>query len=127
VGKGLDRTRTSSGSIVAVHFSDDEIRGLDPRLVEALDHARGFAGLPFIITSGLRTPEENANAGGVDNSEHMRGLGVDLACSSSHARMRMVTALILAGFRRIGIYDKHLHAGLDESLPLDVMWLGVSH
>jgi len=35
-------------------------------------------------------------------------------------------ALLQAGFRRIGIYDKHIHADIDKTLPQDVMWWGVS-
>ncbi len=107
-------------------FTDDETRGLDPKLVEMLDHARGLAKVPFYITSGLRTPDSNAAAGGVEDSSHTRGLGVDLACSSSVARMRIVSSLLIVGFRRIGIYDRHIHCDIDESLPQGVMWWGKS-
>lgn len=109
------------------HFSDDEVVGLHPDLVEKLDTARGFAHVPFIITSGLRTRDENSTAGGVENSSHTAGLGVDLQCSGSRTRFRMVSALILAGFRRIGVYDRHIHVDIDESLPDSVMWVGLSH
>lgn len=109
------------------HFSDDEVAGLSPKLVEKLDAARGFAHVPFIITSGLRERDENSAAGGVGNSSHLRGLAVDLRCDGSRSRFRMVSALILAGFKRIGVYDRHLHVDVDENLPQDVMWTGESH
>ncbi len=108
----------------ARYFSEDEVRGLTPELVRMLDRARGLAHVPFHITSGLRTAGQNADAGGVHESSHLRGYGVDIACFDSRARMRMVSALIVAGFRRIGIYSRHLHADCDESLPQDVLWFG---
>lgn len=107
-------------------FSDEEIVGLDPKLIELLDAARGYARVPFIIVSGYRSPEHNASIGGVPNSAHTKGKAVDLACTDSHVRMRMVTGLLLAGFRRIEIADKHCHADIDDSLPQDVLIWGKS-
>jgi hypothetical protein len=112
---------------VARHFSDVEIVGLIPEFVEKLDLARDIAGVPFVITSGRRTQDQNAGAQGVENSAHLRGLAVDLACTSSERRFKIVQGLVQAGFRRIGVYDRHLHADCDESLPHPVMWTGKSH
>lgn len=108
-------------------FKDQEILGLDSNLVEMLDHARGIAGVPFVITSGRRSVAENATAQGVENSAHLRGLAVDLACPLPGNRFKMVQALLMAGFRRIGVYNLHLHCDTDLSLPAPVMWVGVSH
>lgn len=108
-------------------FTEKEVDGLDQELIAKLDWARGRSGVPFIITSGKRTPEENERTMGVDGSAHIKGLAVDLRVSDSNARFKMVNALLLAGFRRIGIYDSHLHCDVDMSLPLDVMWTGKSH
>lgn len=105
-------------------FDPDEVRGLDPKLVEMLDRARGLSHVPFRITSGLRSSDQNWQAGGVMDSSHTRGLAVDIACFESRSRMRIVAALIVAGFRRIGFYSAHLHADIDDSLPQDVMWFG---
>lgn len=58
------------------------------------------------------------------DSAHVRGLAVDIACVSSRARMRMVAGLVLAGFNRIGLYSRHIHADVDGSLPGEVLWLG---
>ncbi len=103
-------------------FSDAEIAGLEPILVEKLDQARGFAKVPFIITSGKRTKEQNEAVGGAPNSAHLRGLAVDLRCTGSNTRFKMISALILAGFRRIVVYsgDGHVHVDVDESLPSPV-------
>lgn len=109
------------------YFKPEEIEGLDAELVAKLDWARGRSGVPFIITSGKRSPEENERVMGVDASAHMKGLAVDLRCSDSQARYKMLNALFLSGFKRLGVYDKHIHADLDSSLPQEVVWVGLSH
>ena len=98
-------------------FTDAEVEGLDPELVRRLDTARGFAKVPMEITSGYREG---------DDKSHGRGLAVDLRCSTSYRRMRIVSGALVAGFRRIGVYDRHVHLDVDEKLPQDVMWTGVS-
>ena len=112
---------------MAKHFSEAEIKGLAPELVSKLDTARTVAGVPFVITSGARTPEENERAMGVESSSHVTGKAVDLACSDSPTRFAMLRGLYAAGFRRIGIYSRHIHADVDESKPQDVAWWGTSH
>lgn len=89
-----------------------------------LDRARGLAKVPFSITSGYRSPEQNREAGGVWDSAHTHGLAVDLGCFDSRARLRMVSGLVMAGFVRIGLYTRHLHCDIDDTLPQDVLWLG---
>ena len=59
------------------YFKEKEIVGLNTGLVEMLDKAREIAGIPFIITSGVRTPKQNEDAGGVNDSSHRKGLAVD--------------------------------------------------
>lgn len=105
------------------HFTDEEIKGLDPALPIKLEQARTLAGIPFVITSGLRTPEENAACGGEHDSAHLRGLAVDLHCDQSVDRFHMVQSMLAAGFTRLGIYEDHIHADIDETLPQDVMWM----
>lgn len=108
------------------YFTDEEVKGLDAELVAKLDWARKRSGAPFIITSGLRTEGSNEMVGGVGNSSHIRGLAVDLKVSDSITRFRMVQALLLVGFKRIGVYNHHLHVDMDSTLPQEVMWLGES-
>ncbi len=103
------------------YFCDDEVEGLSEKLVEQLDHARSIAGIPFFITEGLASGGSH-----VKDTAHQRGLAVDLRCNTSRARFIMVRALLFVGFRRIGIYDKHVHVDIDESLPQDVIWVGES-
>ncbi len=107
------------------YFSDEEVRGLDPTLVALLSHARQLAGVPFVITCGLRTPEHNASVGGASNSAHLRGLAVDLRAHDSHSRFKILAALFAVGIRRFEVVasDGHVHADIDSSLPQDVFVL----
>lgn len=114
------------------YFSDAEVAQwqLDPEVFAKLDQARDAAGIPFIITSGKRTPEqETALRGGVRDSSHIKGLGVDLSVTDDHSLCLMLAGLFSAGFRRIGIYvnaqwvPTHIHADIDPDLPQQVVWL----
>jgi hypothetical protein len=98
-------------------FSNAEVAGLDEELVRRLDEARTKAMVPFVITSAFRLGDPRA---------HGRGKAVDIRCHTSYNRMRIISGALLAGFRRIGVYDRHVHLDVDESLPQDVMWHGVS-
>lgn len=106
-----------------VYFKPWEVEGLDQELCSMLDHARALAGIPFIITSGLRTIEANSEIpGSVRDSSHITGNAVDLGCAFSSDRIRMVRALLQVGFVRIGIYRGHLHVDNSLTLPQNVMW-----
>ncbi|MGI9118427.1 MAG: D-Ala-D-Ala carboxypeptidase family metallohydrolase [Minisyncoccia bacterium] len=107
------------------YFKDSEIIGLKPELVALLDKARGISGVPFSISSGLRTPVQNELAGGVENSAHLLGKAVDIHCPSSINRLKMVKALLDVGFTRIGIGKDFVHVDIGNSsdnLPENVMW-----
>lgn len=110
----------------SVYFSDDEVKGLDQELVAKLDMARKVAGIPFIITCGVRTKEENDLVGGVSDSAHLTGKAVDLRCEDSTARFKMVSGLLSAGFKRVEVASAHIHVDVDEDKPQYVMWLGLS-
>lgn len=101
------------------YFTPKEVRGLHPELVTLLDTARGLAKTPFVITDGLRKKKAGY---GVSNSAHHKGLAVDLRCRSSRPRFLMLKALIAVGFRRIGIYDRHIHVDISKSKDRDVAW-----
>ncbi len=108
-------------------FSESESAGLSEELMERLDVARGLCGFPIVITSGKRTDSQNAAAGGVGDSEHLTGQGVDIHAPTGQDEYRkMAWALGRAGFRRIGFYDRHIHVGTANDKPQDVVWFGVS-
>lgn len=115
-------------------FNDSEVAkwNLEPELWARLDAARAKAGIPFIITSGRRSAaQEIALKGGVRDSSHIKGLGVDIATGDDHTLCLILTGLFYAGFSRIGIYHDaqmkphHLHADIDPNLPKEVVWLKI--
>jgi len=93
-------------------------------LLHCLDDFRNTAGIPVIITSDYRTPEENAAAGGAKNSAHLRGLAVDIAVSNSRERFIFLRAAIVSGqFMRIGIGRNFIHLDVDKEKAQEVAWL----
>lgn len=104
------------------YFSDSEVIGLRPELVDLLDKARELAGIPFKISSGKRTAAENKSAGGVEDSAHLLGYAVDLVCTDSSSRSKIINSLIKVGFTRIGIGKTFVHADCDPNKPQQVIW-----
>jgi uncharacterized protein YcbK (DUF882 family) len=96
---------------------------VNKKSLSKLDLAREFAGIPFTITSSWRSKSYNMEIGGANNSAHLRGTAFDIACMSSHQRMVIVSALLEAGFTRIGIAKTFIHADDDIELPQEVIWL----
>ena len=96
---------------------------LSKELLVRLDHARQIAEVPFFITSDYRF---------ADHKAHGLGLAVDVADDpyadgiTSTWRMTVVKAALGAGFRRIGVYDKHIHLDIWEGVIQDVLWVGQS-
>ena len=87
-----------------------------------LDKARDIADVPFKITSGYRSKETNKKVGGVSTSSHLKGLAADISCKDSSTRQKIVSALIQAGFTRIGIADTFIHCDTDKQKN-DAIWL----
>lgn len=104
------------------YFKEHEIRGLKTKLVDMLNKARGIAGIPFILTSTVRTPDENKKLGGVSDSAHLDDNAADISCIDSGSRWKILNALIQVGFKRIGIGETFIHADIDESKPQEVIW-----
>lgn len=110
---------------MAKFFTDDEVKGLSERMVAMLDAAREAAAIPFVITSGYRDPMKNDQAGGVKDSAHSSGLAVDIRAPNDEVGKMIAYGLGFAGFKRVGFYDRHLHADIDETKP-QVTWRGKS-
>ena len=84
--------------------------------------ARQRAKIPFILTSAYRCQDHNDKIGGSPGSSHLLGCAVDIACDGSASRMRIVHALLDAGFTRIGIAGTFIHVDSDPGKPTNVMW-----
>lgn len=106
------------------HFSKSEFfqpHKMSRDLIHKLNSAREQANVPFRITSSYRP---------MDNRSHGLGLAVDVAVTSSRNRLLIVQGAIMAGFTRIGVYDRHVHMDIwnevDDTKPREVLWLGTS-
>ncbi len=87
-----------------------------------LDLARSLAGVPFKISSGYRCTKHNKQVGGVKNSAHLTGLAVDIEVPDNVFRLKILRALVIVGFNRIGISKGFIHVDIDKSKP-DNIWL----
>lgn len=111
------------------HFKLDEFRcpdcgGLviDYPFLDKLEIARVIADVPFVISSGYRCHDRNRAVGSASNN-HPSGKAADILCLNSHDRIRIIIGLVQAGFRRIGIYQKHIHCDTMD-LP-EAAWLRI--
>ena len=105
------------------YFTEDEVQGLDQELIAKLDQARHLSGIPYILTSTLRSIEENQAAGGVQDSAHLTGQAVDIRVTDAYSRFQITRGLILVGFKRLGLYSGHVHVDISQSLPQSVIWI----
>ena len=99
------------------------IEDMDEEFLHDLDWARDEACTPFKINSSIRCADHNKKVGGKANSSHLRGLAVDLACTSDAQRWKMVRGLMKEGFNRIGIAETYIHVDKDLSKNDDRLWV----
>lgn len=88
-----------------------------------LNDAREKANIPFVITSGFRCETHNKNEGGSETSSHPEGFAVDIKAKNSQERFKILEALILAGFTRIGIAKTFIHVDVDPNKPNQMVWV----
>lgn len=96
---------------------------MDVGFVSLLDEARKVAGIPFVISSGYRSPRHNRLVGGKPTSSHIKGLAADIKCTSSRQRQIIVSALLQVGITRIGVGKTFVHCDIDQEKAQHVMWL----
>ena len=117
------------------YFNPDKEKkliGVDGWLINKLDLAREVAGVPFVVVSGKRSPEENARVGGASSSAHLSGNAVDISCHDGVSLWKMLMGLLHAGVPRIGLNGivvegkfniKGIHADNDPTKPQNVVWI----
>jgi len=95
-------------------------------LVYKLQGARIISEVPFIITSGVRCKKHNdelvKKRKAVYSSSHLKGLAADILADTSEKRFKIIRALLLAGFERIGVGKDFIHCDIDESKPKGIIW-----
>ena len=96
---------------------------MSPKLLNRLDIAREFAGVPFVINSSIRCASHNEKIGGRINSAHLSGCAVDIKAADSSSRFKIIESLLCAGFNRIGVYATFIHVDNDQTKPQKVFWV----
>lgn len=81
----IDSANVNPIGKLSEHFSAEEFAchccGLgipDPKLIELLERLRALAEAPIHINCGYRCPKHNAEVGGVENSQHVKGTAADI-------------------------------------------------
>jgi len=95
---------------------------MHPDTLQKLNKARHIAGIPFMLTSAFRSPSHEKLMNRPGTSSHTIGRAVDINCVTSDRRMKIVQALLNAGFTRIGIASTFIHADDDPSKPQNLIW-----
>lgn len=99
------------------------IEQMDHEFLTALDNAREIAGFPFVLNSAYRSRDyEIQKKGRSGTSSHCKGLAVDISCLTGPYRIRMVRALLSAGFTRLGIGKTFIHVDMDPD-KVPSIWL----
>lgn len=105
---------------------------VDVNAIKCLDRAREIAGVPFVVTSNHRTPEQDmALAGFIGAHAESPCTAFDIRCRkeggkfNSQMAFKIIPALIQCGFNRVGINNKnnHIHADMSKVLPQDVLFI----
>jgi len=98
------------------------LNNMNVKLVHMLDRTRDLVGNPIYLSSGSRCAEHNKNENGSPTSSHLKGLAADIRISNGTERYKVVSALLLVGFSRIGISENFIHVDLDMDKTLPIIW-----
>ena len=118
--------------VTSKYFSESEFKRCTPpcslqdmeqSTMDKADKARQLAGIPFVINSAYRSVAYEKSKGRAGTSSHTLGKAIDIRCYSPESRYKVVTALLKAGFTRIGIANNYIHADDSEKHRQGVIWL----
>jgi len=91
--------------------------------MDKLDSARDIAGIPLVLNSAYRSPAYEKEMNRTGTGAHPERCAVDIKCNTSRNRFLIVEALVMAGFKRIGIAKTFIHADDSETHDQQVIWL----
>ena len=101
---------------------------MDSDFLQKLDNARQIAGIPFKINSGYRTQEHHNSIYKKlekvpTKSAHLIGKAADIHCTDSKSRFVIISALLDAGFTRVGISSTFIHCdSAEKGKSQQVIW-----
>jgi uncharacterized protein YcbK (DUF882 family) len=90
-----------------LQYTSNVDRAIDPALVEMVTEVARRFGRVLTVTSGYRDPGYNADVGGADLSQHMRGHAMDISGGpfTNQDRLDLVKIASAIGIRGIGVYN----------------------
>ena len=102
---------------------------MDEDFLLKLDELREQVGISLSINSGTRCPEHNKKVGGASKSEHVaetthsgKTTAVDISCTDSNTRFKILKAAMNIGFPRIGLHKSFIHLGTSKAHPQEVVF-----
>ncbi len=114
------------------YFTNKDFEGCTPpcsiadmssKTLVMLDKARNIAGIPFVLNSAYRSVEYELTRGRDGTSAHTTGKAVDIRAINGRQRWLVISALIEAGFTRLGIGKGFIHADNDPEKDPKVVWV----
>ena len=101
---------------------------MSPTLARRLLRMRRIYGRPIVITGSCRKRKGPRRKSAHEKNRDGFWEGLDLKVRGGKQRARMHDAAKKAGFRRIGVYDKHIHVDTATArrFAQDVLWPGKS-
>lgn len=99
-----------------------QVSDMDAAFLDKLLLAQKMYGKKFHINSAFRSVAWEKQKGRSGRSSHCKGIAVDIGTSSHLERMYIIAALLLSGFRRIGIARTFIHVD-DDPKKSPSMWL----
>ena len=107
--KEFTKSDTASRLHINNEIVDFEVRDNIKALVDnLLQPLRDVWGGPLFINSGFRCKELNERVGGVETSQHCKGMAADVACTDPLALARLVKKMRL-DFDQMIIYPDFVH------------------
>ena len=92
---------------------------IDSEFFALARRARRVSNYPYVITSGYRCEKHNQEVGSTSRN-HTSGKAMDIQATSDLARIKILTGLFAAGFKRIGISKNFIHA---DTMIGEACWL----
>lgn len=100
-----------------------KLEKLQPSILEVAQKLEAYLGAELTITSGFRDPATNMAVGGVKGSAHTLGYAVDIACTDSATRFKIVAWALSHGITRVGVAKTFVHLDTSPTHPQAVLWL----
>ena len=99
------------------------LQDMNQDTMKRFDLTRDYAGIPLVITSAYRSPEWDKSKNRSGTGAHTLGRAIDIRCNTIQNRFLIVSALLKAGFTRIGIADTFIHADDSPNHQVQIIWL----